>query len=167
MRSRLNDIEGGEVSITFCKVSPLWRTILYKTEYCSRRVVVPNHLSSQNLISNPFRMEKEPNGKKMLFSCHNASPKVRISRFPYNLRYCFRAHIFFPQKLLPSSILSNYFSSKALWTSGWCKTRKKNWWNMQFSSWGETKLILGNFSLNQNWNPLKLAKEKQMNQSFL
>jgi hypothetical protein len=64
IRSHLNDIEGGEVSITFCKVSPLYQTILYKAGYCSLRVVVTNHLSSQNLISDPFLMEKEPNGKK-------------------------------------------------------------------------------------------------------
>jgi hypothetical protein len=33
IRSLLNVIEGGDVSITLSKVSPLWRTILYKARY--------------------------------------------------------------------------------------------------------------------------------------
>jgi hypothetical protein len=64
MRSRLKAISNGEFCITVAKVSDLWRTILYKAGYCSRRVVFPNHLSSQNLIWDPSLIEKDVYGKK-------------------------------------------------------------------------------------------------------
>jgi hypothetical protein len=40
----LNFIIREEVSVTFAKVSPLWRIILYKAGYYSRKMVAPNHL---------------------------------------------------------------------------------------------------------------------------
>jgi hypothetical protein len=63
----LNITLGGEDSITLARVSLLWRTTLYKAGYCSRRVVLPSHLSSQNPISDPFLIEKEPYGKNNFF----------------------------------------------------------------------------------------------------
>jgi hypothetical protein len=66
-KSLLNVIFGGEHSITFGNSITLWRTILYNVGYCSRRVAVPSHLSSQDRIDKPSLMENLPRQKKCFF----------------------------------------------------------------------------------------------------
>ena len=60
IKSLLNVTFGGNDSITVAKLSPLWRTMLYRAGYCSRSVAFPSHLSSQNLISEPSLIKKDP-----------------------------------------------------------------------------------------------------------
>jgi hypothetical protein len=67
IKSLLNDTLRGWDSITVAMVSLLCRTMLYNAGYCSRRVVLPSQLSSQNLISDPSLMLKDSNGKKCFF----------------------------------------------------------------------------------------------------
>jgi hypothetical protein len=48
----------------------LWRTMLYKARHCSQRVSLPSHLSSQNHISKPLLVKKEPKSKKnFIYTC--------------------------------------------------------------------------------------------------
>ena len=61
----LNDTFGGNISNTLARVSLLCRTILYKAGNCSRRGALSSHLSSQNLISEPSLIEKNPYGEKI------------------------------------------------------------------------------------------------------
>jgi hypothetical protein len=67
MRLHLNDTFGGDVSNTLESVSLLCRTIMYSAGYYFWRVALPSHLSSQNLISDPSLMEKDPYGKNNFF----------------------------------------------------------------------------------------------------
>jgi hypothetical protein len=104
--------------MTFCKVSPLWRTILYKARYYSRRVVVPNHLSSQNLISAPLLMEKEPYGKKCFLVAIMLAQKCESPGFQITWDISFEPTHFFLNSCcqIPSSVnnLTSHFPSKAM-----------------------------------------------------
>jgi hypothetical protein len=117
IRSRLNDTVGSDASMTFAKVSPLCRTILYNTGYCSRRGVEPNHLSSQNHISDPSLIEKYPYWKKVFFYRHNASPKCESPDFQIICEIAFEPTYFLRNNLChtPSSVnnLTSHFPSKA------------------------------------------------------
>jgi hypothetical protein len=66
-------------------VSPLWRTIAYKDGYYSRSVAVPNHLSSQNRISDPSLIKNDPWPKKYFFVAINLVQKCESLGF---LRTC-------------------------------------------------------------------------------
>src|SRR6266508_1585014 len=77
--SHLNDTFGGEVSITVAIVSFLWRTILYRAGYYSRRVASPNHLSSQNLISDLSLILNDPKRKKCFFVAIRPAQKCESS----------------------------------------------------------------------------------------
>jgi hypothetical protein len=74
-RSLKNFTFGGELSITLAMVSPLWQTILCNVGYYSRRVVVPSHLSSQNLIYEPSLMENLRRRKVWLFVAISPAPE--------------------------------------------------------------------------------------------
>jgi hypothetical protein len=80
-RSLLNVTLGGELSITFTIVLPLWWTMLYNVGYCSRRVVVPNHLSSYNLISVPSLIENFPRRKNWFFIAISPAQKCESPCF--------------------------------------------------------------------------------------
>src|ERR1041384_8534041 len=55
--------------------------MLYSAGYCSRRVVLPNHLSSQNLISDPSLIAKDPKRKKFFFVAINPAQKCESPGF--------------------------------------------------------------------------------------
>jgi hypothetical protein len=79
-KSFLNATAGGEVSIILVIVSLLWRTMLYKAGYYSRRVVLPCHLSSQKL-SKPSLIKKELRPKKNFFVAISPAQKSESSSF--------------------------------------------------------------------------------------
>ena len=60
IKSLLNVTFGRNDSIIMTIVSPLWSKMLYRAGYCSRSVAFPSHLSSQNLISEPSLIKKDP-----------------------------------------------------------------------------------------------------------
>jgi hypothetical protein len=81
LKSLLKVTFGGDVSITLVIVSPLWRTMLYNTGYCFWRVTFRSHLSSQNLISDPSLMKKEPMPKKYFFVAMSPAQKCESPSF--------------------------------------------------------------------------------------
>jgi hypothetical protein len=103
MRLLLNDTFGREVSNTLASVSLLCSIIFYNVGYCSWSVTLPSHLPSENLISNPSLIDKDPYGKEFLRS-HNASQK-KNPKFPRNLRQHVLANVLFPKGGLPNPIL--------------------------------------------------------------
>jgi hypothetical protein len=58
----------GEVLKTSVTIVCLCRAIWYKKGYWSRREDVPNQISSQNLIWEPFFIVKVPNHRKSCFT---------------------------------------------------------------------------------------------------
>src|SRR5690348_15570022 len=68
MRSLRHVRLGGEVPRISATVACLCLTILYKQGYCSRRVVFPNHISSQNLICDPSLIMKVPKRRNSPFT---------------------------------------------------------------------------------------------------
>jgi hypothetical protein len=55
--------------------------MLYNAGYYSRRVTFSRHLSSQNLISDPSLMEKEPRPKKYFFIAMSLAQKYESPDF--------------------------------------------------------------------------------------
>jgi hypothetical protein len=66
---------------TWASVLPLWRTIAYKDGYYSWSVAVPNHLSSQNRISDPSLIKNDPWLKKYFFVAINLAQKCESPGF--------------------------------------------------------------------------------------
>jgi hypothetical protein len=92
--------------------------MLYNARYCSRRVALPSHISSQNRISESSLMEKEPRPKKNFFVAMSPAQKYESPGFQRTRDNAFWPIYFLLRMVcqVPSSVsnLNSYFPSKAV-----------------------------------------------------
>ena len=70
IKSRLNEIFGGDELSTCAIVLFLSRAMLYKAGYCSRRLALPSQMSSQKMNLRPVLYRERPKAKE-LFLCRH------------------------------------------------------------------------------------------------
>ena len=82
-KSRLNEIFGGDEPSTCAIVLFLSRAMLYKAGYCSRRLALSSHMSSQKRISDPPFIAKDPKRKRCFFVAIRPAQKCESPGFKY------------------------------------------------------------------------------------
>ena len=83
IKSRLNEIFGGDELSTCAIVLFLSHAMLYKDGYCSRRLALPSQMSSQKRISDPSFIAKDPKRKRCFFAAIRPAQKCESPGFQY------------------------------------------------------------------------------------
>ena len=83
IKSRLNEILGGNELSTCAIVLFLSRAMLYKAGYCSRRLALPSQMSSQKRTSDLSLIAKDPKKKRCFFPAIRPSQKCESPDFQY------------------------------------------------------------------------------------
>ena len=81
IKSRLNEMFGGDELSTCAIVLFLSRAMLYKAGYCSLRLALPSQMSSQNRISDPSFIAKDPKRKRCFFAAIRPAQKCESPGF--------------------------------------------------------------------------------------
>ena len=81
IKSRLNEILGGDELSTCAIVLFFSRAMLYRAGYCSRRLALPSQMSSQKRTSDPSLIAKDPKRKRCFFAAIRPAQKCESPGF--------------------------------------------------------------------------------------